>query len=141
VPDGFVVHCADSGLIDSICYELFHQTLTERSESVRFAADLVSQTETVREKTLTETEGVRIQEGTDRLRYVTYTVDCLNRISPEQLISRLHHDYRLTSLIANHNLSFARRCYRVLRLQRGVIEEATRNIAFWGLSHLKPMRE
>ncbi|HKD04008.1 MAG TPA: ABC transporter ATP-binding protein [Terriglobales bacterium] len=39
------------------------------------------------------------------------------------LISRLHHDYQLTSLIATHNLAFARRCHRVLRLQRGVIEE------------------
>src|SRR5262252_3715417 len=39
------------------------------------------------------------------------------------LISRLHRDYQLTSLIATHNLAFARRCHRVLRLQRGVIEE------------------
>jgi lipoprotein-releasing system ATP-binding protein len=40
-----------------------------------------------------------------------------------ELISRLHRDYQLTSLIATHNLAFARRCHRVLRLQRGVIEE------------------
>jgi lipoprotein-releasing system ATP-binding protein len=39
------------------------------------------------------------------------------------LIARLHRDYQLTSLIATHNLAFARRCNRVLRLQRGVIEE------------------
>ena len=39
------------------------------------------------------------------------------------LISRLHRDYQLTSLIATHNLAFARRCHRVLRLQRGVIDE------------------
>ena len=39
------------------------------------------------------------------------------------LISRLHRDHQLTSLIATHNLAFARRCHRVLRLQRGVIEE------------------
>src|SRR5512143_4013391 len=39
------------------------------------------------------------------------------------LISRLHRDYQLTSLIATHNLAFARRCHRVLRLQSGVIEE------------------
>jgi lipoprotein-releasing system ATP-binding protein len=39
------------------------------------------------------------------------------------LISRLHRDYQLTSLIATHNFAFARRCHRVLRLQRGVIEE------------------
>jgi len=39
------------------------------------------------------------------------------------LISRLHHDYQLTSLIATHNLAFARKCHRVLRLQRGRMEE------------------
>jgi lipoprotein-releasing system ATP-binding protein len=39
------------------------------------------------------------------------------------LISRLHRDYQLTSLIATHNFAFARRCNRVMRLQRGVIEE------------------
>lgn len=40
-----------------------------------------------------------------------------------ELIARLHRDYRLTSLIATHNLSFARRCDRVLRLERGHLEE------------------
>ena len=40
-----------------------------------------------------------------------------------ELISRLHHDYQLTSLIATHNFAFARRCQRVLRLQQGRIEE------------------
>ncbi|MBV8477732.1 MAG: ABC transporter ATP-binding protein, partial [Acidobacteria bacterium] len=40
-----------------------------------------------------------------------------------RLIARLHHDYQLTSLIATHNLLFARRCQRVLRLERGKIEE------------------
>src|SRR5438105_10809049 len=39
------------------------------------------------------------------------------------LIARLHRDYQLTSLIATHNLAFARRCHRVLRLHRGHIEE------------------
>jgi lipoprotein-releasing system ATP-binding protein len=39
------------------------------------------------------------------------------------LISRLHRDYQLTSLIATHNLAFARKCHRVLRLQHGRIEE------------------
>jgi lipoprotein-releasing system ATP-binding protein len=42
-----------------------------------------------------------------------------------ELISRLHRDYQLTSLIATHNLAFARKCHRVLRLQRGTIEEVT----------------
>jgi lipoprotein-releasing system ATP-binding protein len=39
------------------------------------------------------------------------------------LIARLHRDHELTSLIATHNLAFARRCHRVLRLHRGHIEE------------------
>src|ERR1700724_2543992 len=39
------------------------------------------------------------------------------------LIARLHREHQLTSLIATHNLSFARRCHRVLRLQRGRMEE------------------
>ncbi len=40
-----------------------------------------------------------------------------------EVLSRLHRDYRLTSLIATHNLAFARRCDRVLHLQRGRMEE------------------
>jgi len=39
------------------------------------------------------------------------------------LISRLHRDYQLSSVIATHNHSFARRCHRVLRLQSGRMEE------------------
>jgi lipoprotein-releasing system ATP-binding protein len=40
-----------------------------------------------------------------------------------ELIQRLHREYRLTSLIVTHNLDFARRCDRVLRLHRGQAEE------------------
>jgi lipoprotein-releasing system ATP-binding protein len=40
-----------------------------------------------------------------------------------ELISRLHRDYQLTSLIATHNLAFARRCHRVVRLHHGHMEE------------------
>jgi lipoprotein-releasing system ATP-binding protein len=40
-----------------------------------------------------------------------------------ELIARLHREHQLTSLIATHNVSFARRCHRVLRLQRGHVEE------------------
>jgi lipoprotein-releasing system ATP-binding protein len=40
-----------------------------------------------------------------------------------ELIARLHREYQLTSLIATHNFSFARRCHRVLRLHRGHMEE------------------
>ena len=42
-----------------------------------------------------------------------------------ELIARLHRDYQLTSLIATHNVGFARRCHRVLRLDRGQLEEIT----------------
>ena len=41
------------------------------------------------------------------------------------LVQRLHREYRLTSLIVTHNLEFARRCDRVLRLHRGQAEEVT----------------
>jgi lipoprotein-releasing system ATP-binding protein len=40
-----------------------------------------------------------------------------------ELIARLHREFELTSLIATHNFSFARRCDRVLRLQGGRMEE------------------
>jgi lipoprotein-releasing system ATP-binding protein len=40
-----------------------------------------------------------------------------------ELLSRLHRQYRLTSVIATHNLGFARRCDRVFRLERGQLEE------------------
>ena len=39
------------------------------------------------------------------------------------LLARIHRDYRLTSLIATHNLAFAARCSRVLRLAGGRLEE------------------
>jgi len=42
-----------------------------------------------------------------------------------ELIARLHRDYQLTSLIATHNLAFAGRCHRVLRLHQGKLEEAS----------------
>jgi len=41
------------------------------------------------------------------------------------LVARLHREHQLTSLIATHNMAFARRCHRVLRLDRGSIEEVT----------------
>jgi len=40
-----------------------------------------------------------------------------------ELIARLHREHQLTSLIATHNLAFARRCHRVLRLHGGRVEE------------------
>jgi lipoprotein-releasing system ATP-binding protein len=39
------------------------------------------------------------------------------------LIARIHREHQLTSLIATHNLAFARRCHRVFRLGRGHMEE------------------
>jgi len=40
-----------------------------------------------------------------------------------ELISRLHREYQLTSIMATHNFGFARRCHRVVRLESGRIEE------------------
>lgn len=39
------------------------------------------------------------------------------------LLKKLHREHRLTSLIATHNLDFARRCDRVMRMQQGRLEE------------------
>ena len=41
------------------------------------------------------------------------------------LVQRLHREYRLTSLIVTHNLDFARRCDRILKLHRGKAEEVS----------------
>lgn len=41
------------------------------------------------------------------------------------LIQKLHHEHRLTSLIVTHNLDFARRCDRILRLHEGRVEEVS----------------
>ena len=39
------------------------------------------------------------------------------------LVQKIHREHRLTSLIVTHNLEFARRCDRVLRLHHGMAEE------------------
>jgi lipoprotein-releasing system ATP-binding protein len=39
------------------------------------------------------------------------------------LIKRLHQSQHLTSVIVTHNMSLARRCSRVLRLEKGRVEE------------------
>ena len=53
----------------------------------------------------------------------TGDLDARTADSVFELISRLHREYQLTSLIATHNFAFARRCHRVLRLQGGQVEE------------------
>jgi lipoprotein-releasing system ATP-binding protein len=39
------------------------------------------------------------------------------------LIERLHQSHHLTSIIVTHNMALARRCSRVLRLEKGRMEE------------------
>jgi len=39
------------------------------------------------------------------------------------LIARLHLQHQLTSIIVTHNVEFAKRCGRILRLHRGRLEE------------------
>jgi lipoprotein-releasing system ATP-binding protein len=42
-----------------------------------------------------------------------------------ELVQRLHRDHQLTSLIVTHNLDFAQRCDRMLRLHQGRTEEVS----------------
>ena len=42
-----------------------------------------------------------------------------------ELITRLHHEHGLTSIIVTHNMDFARRCGRILRLQTGKLTAMT----------------
>lgn len=42
-----------------------------------------------------------------------------------ELIARLHREHKLTSLVATHNIGFARRCDRVLKLHQGKMEEVS----------------
>src|SRR5690349_6121606 len=41
-----------------------------------------------------------------------------------QLLERLHQNHQLTSVFVTHNLLFARRCDRVLKLENGTLSEA-----------------
>jgi len=41
------------------------------------------------------------------------------------LIERLHATHRLTSVIVTHNMTLARRCGRILRLEKGRLEEVS----------------
>ncbi|WP_158748187.1 ABC transporter ATP-binding protein [Acidobacterium sp. S8] len=40
-----------------------------------------------------------------------------------RLIERLHQSHHLTSILVTHNMALARRCSRVLRLEKGRVEE------------------
>jgi len=53
----------------------------------------------------------------------TGDLDARTAESVFELVARLHRDYQLTSLVATHNLAFARRCRRVLRFHQGRMEE------------------
>ena len=44
-----------------------------------------------------------------------------------ELIQRLHREHRLTSVLVTHNMEFAVRCGRVLRLKDGTLEERKDN--------------
>jgi lipoprotein-releasing system ATP-binding protein len=41
------------------------------------------------------------------------------------LIQRLHEQHRLTSVLVTHNMALARRCTRVLRLEKGRLDEVS----------------
>lgn len=45
-----------------------------------------------------------------------------------QLMQSLHRTRQLTSLVATHNLSLARRCDRILNLEHGLITERVTNV-------------
>jgi lipoprotein-releasing system ATP-binding protein len=44
-----------------------------------------------------------------------------------ELLEGLHRSYRLTSVFVTHNLSFARRCDRVLTMEKGGLVPAAQN--------------
>jgi lipoprotein-releasing system ATP-binding protein len=55
----------------------------------------------------------------------TGDLDSLTAEMVFNLINRLHRLHRLTSVIVTHNLALARRCTRVLRLDKGRLEEVS----------------
>jgi lipoprotein-releasing system ATP-binding protein len=55
----------------------------------------------------------------------TGDLDSLTAEMVFSLINRLHRLHRLTSVIVTHNLALARRCTRVLRLDKGQLDEVS----------------
>jgi lipoprotein-releasing system ATP-binding protein len=53
----------------------------------------------------------------------TGDLDSLTAEMVFNLISRLHREYSLTSVIVTHNQALARRCTRILRLDKGCLDE------------------
>jgi len=53
----------------------------------------------------------------------TGDLDSLTAEMVFSLIDRLHHQHRLTSVIVTHNMALARRCTRILRLEKGRLDE------------------
>ena len=53
----------------------------------------------------------------------TGDLDSLTAEMVFNLISRLHREHRLTSVIVTHNQALARRCTRILRLEKGCLNE------------------
>ncbi len=55
----------------------------------------------------------------------TGDLDSLTAEMVFSLINRLHRLHRLTSVIVTHNLALARRCSRIMRLEKGCLEEVS----------------
>ena len=55
----------------------------------------------------------------------TGDLDSLTAEMVFSLINRLHQLHRLTSVIVTHNLALARRCSRILRLEKGRVDEVS----------------
>src|SRR5580658_2307611 len=55
----------------------------------------------------------------------TGDLDSLTADMVFSLIERLHRQHNLTSVIVTHNMSLARRCTRILRLDKGLLDEVS----------------
>jgi lipoprotein-releasing system ATP-binding protein len=55
----------------------------------------------------------------------TGDLDSLTADMVFSLIERLHRQHNLTSVIVTHNMALARRCTRILRLDKGRLDEVS----------------